>query len=174
MASVHPISLTERNEGRKRAEFWARHEIVGFGPVQHSASPVLHRDSRSSDAWYQVRSLGQGRPNERRHRFPRAVVTRLRVPASWKNGTFCEDWASSNVQLVFANDERALERRRPSPHATGRQNKTALLHHIKIDVLVASFFPLVREIEEKLVVTDTKRSMRKTDRLPRFHAAGRT
>jgi hypothetical protein len=50
------------------------------------------------------------------------------------------------------------------------RNKTSLLHHIKID---ASFFALVLEIEEKLLVTDTTRSMRKANSLPRFYVAGR-
>jgi hypothetical protein len=50
------------------------------------------------------------------------------------------------------------------------RNKTALLHHIEID---ASFFALVREIEEKLLVTDTTRSIGKANGLPRFYAAGR-
>jgi hypothetical protein len=49
-------------------------------------------------------------------------------------------------------------------------NKTALSDHINID---ASFFALVREIEEKLLVTDTTRSMGKANGLPKSYAAGR-
>jgi hypothetical protein len=49
------------------------------------------------------------------------------------------------------------------------RNKTALLVHLKID---ASFFA-VRDIEEKLLVSDTKRSMGKANGLLRSYAAGR-
>jgi hypothetical protein len=48
------------------------------------------------------------------------------------------------------------------------RNKTALLVHFKID---ASFFA-VREIEEKLLVSDTNRSMGKANGLLRSYAAG--
>jgi hypothetical protein len=48
------------------------------------------------------------------------------------------------------------------------RNKTALPDHININ---ASFFG--REIEEKLLVTDTTRSMGKANGLPRPYAAGR-
>jgi hypothetical protein len=49
-------------------------------------------------------------------------------------------------------------------------NKTTLPDHINID---ASFFALVREIEEKLLLTDTTRSIGKANGLPRSYAAGR-
>jgi hypothetical protein len=50
------------------------------------------------------------------------------------------------------------------------RDKTALLDHINID---GSFLALVREIEEKLLLTDTTRSMGKANGLPRSYAAGR-
>jgi hypothetical protein len=50
------------------------------------------------------------------------------------------------------------------------RNKTALPDHVNID---ASFFALVREIEENLLLTDTTRSMGKASGLPRSYAAGR-
>jgi len=53
------------------------------------------------------------------------------------------------------------------------RNKTQLLHHIKIDVLAASFFALLRKIEEKLLVTDTTGSMGKANGLPRSYVAWR-
>ena len=53
------------------------------------------------------------------------------------------------------------------------RNKTALLHHIMIDVPAPSSFSLVREIEEKLLVTDTTRSMENATGLARPYAAGR-
>jgi hypothetical protein len=97
-------------------------------------------------------------------------VSQLRVPGLGENGSFCEDRASSKsadwgLQMMNECSNGGFHIR----EAVTR-NKAALLHQIKID---ASFFALVREIDEKLLVTDPTRSMGKAKGSPCSYAAGR-